>query len=106
MALNAAGGLHFDELSKLRVLDVEKHQSTQALREECKDFVDSTLFFVLVVVCLGLLFGVGVVVCLGLLFGWGCSSSVFLLFVSLSASLGLFALLLRDRKETERSLFT
>ncbi|XP_044530378.1 intraflagellar transport protein 20 homolog [Gracilinanus agilis] len=33
-------GLHFDELNKLRVLDLEVTQQTIELKEECKDFVD------------------------------------------------------------------
>jgi hypothetical protein len=33
-------GLHFDELSKLRVLDVEKFTDTQQLKEEAKEFTE------------------------------------------------------------------
>lgn len=36
-----ASGFHFDELSKIRVLEPEVYQQTQELKEECKDFVDS-----------------------------------------------------------------
>ena len=35
------GGLHFDELSKVRLLDAELSTRTQEMKEECKDFVDS-----------------------------------------------------------------
>lgn len=38
----ADAGLHFDELNKLRVLDPDVSQKTNELKEECKDFVDST----------------------------------------------------------------
>ena len=38
---DATAGFHFDELSKIRVLEPEVHQQTQELKEECKDFVDS-----------------------------------------------------------------
>eukprot|EP00035_Acanthoeca_spectabilis_P022697 m.445273 g.445273 ORF g.445273 m.445273 type:complete len:137 (+) comp19204_c0_seq1:5820-6230(+) len=33
-------GVYFDELSKIRVLDTEKHAQTGALRDECKAFVE------------------------------------------------------------------
>lgn len=36
----APEGLYFDEVSKLRVIEPEKQQETQQLREECKEFVD------------------------------------------------------------------
>lgn len=38
---DAASGFHFDELSKIRVLEPEVYQQTQELKEECKEFVDS-----------------------------------------------------------------
>lgn len=34
-------GFYFDELSKIRVLDPSTANSTENLRDECKDFVDS-----------------------------------------------------------------
>lgn len=33
-------GIYFDELSKIRVLDTEKSTDTQALRDECKNFLE------------------------------------------------------------------
>eukprot|EP00038_Savillea_parva_P029964 m.74593 g.74593 ORF g.74593 m.74593 type:complete len:139 (-) comp8927_c0_seq2:3330-3746(-) len=33
-------GIYFDELSKIRVLDTEKHSNTGELRNECKAFVE------------------------------------------------------------------
>lgn len=38
----ARSGLHFDELNKIRVLEPEVAQQTKELKEECKEFVDST----------------------------------------------------------------
>ena len=38
-------GLHFDELNKIRVLEPEVAQQTNELKEECKEFVDSTNVF-------------------------------------------------------------
>ena len=35
-------GLYFDELNKVRLLDPEIAAQTTELREECKDFTDST----------------------------------------------------------------
>lgn len=34
-------GLHFDELSKIRVLDSERQQQTNELKDECKAFVEN-----------------------------------------------------------------
>ena len=34
-------GYFYDELSKIRVLEPDTAQTTDELREECKDFVDS-----------------------------------------------------------------
>ncbi len=34
-------GIHFDELSKVRLLDTENAQQTEQLREECAGFVES-----------------------------------------------------------------
>ena len=34
-------GYFYDELSKIRVLEPDTAQTTEQLREECKDFVDS-----------------------------------------------------------------
>ena len=36
-------GYFYDELSKIRVLEPDTAQTTDELREECKDFVDSKL---------------------------------------------------------------
>ena len=36
-------GMYFDELSKIRVLQPEVLTQTEELKEECKQFVDSTL---------------------------------------------------------------
>lgn len=38
----AEAGFYFDELNKLRVLEPEVSQKTSELKEECKEFVDST----------------------------------------------------------------
>lgn len=40
-AVPAPAGLHFDDLNKLRVLEAETSEETQALRDECKEFVES-----------------------------------------------------------------
>ena len=40
-------GLHFDELNKIRVLEPEVAQQTNELKEECKEFVDSTNVLIL-----------------------------------------------------------
>ena len=34
-------GFHFDELSKIRVIDPQAAAQTEALKDECKEFVDS-----------------------------------------------------------------
>ena len=34
------GGIFFDDMSKVRVLEPEVSQSTQELKSECKEFVD------------------------------------------------------------------
>lgn len=34
-------GFHYDELSKIRVIDPDIAGQTQELKEECKEFVDS-----------------------------------------------------------------
>ncbi|XP_032823520.1 intraflagellar transport protein 20 homolog [Petromyzon marinus] len=41
----AKSGLHFDELSKLRLLEPEAAQQTGELREECKEFVQKIAEF-------------------------------------------------------------
>ena len=41
----ANAGLYLDELNKIRLLEPENSQQTGALRDECKDFVDSKFFF-------------------------------------------------------------
>jgi intraflagellar transport protein 20 len=38
-------GLHFDELSKVRLLDAELSARTQEMKEECKDFVEKMTTF-------------------------------------------------------------
>lgn len=38
----AKAGFYFDELNKLRVLEPDVSQRTSELKEECKEFVDST----------------------------------------------------------------
>lgn len=38
----AEAGFYFDELNKLRVLEPDVSQRTSELKEECKEFVDST----------------------------------------------------------------
>lgn len=38
----ADAGFYFDELNKLRVLEPDVSQRTSELKEECKEFVDST----------------------------------------------------------------
>lgn len=38
---DATNGFHFDELSKIRLLEPDVFQQTQELKEECKEFVDS-----------------------------------------------------------------
>lgn len=43
-ALQPPEGLYFDELSKIRLLDTEKLEQTEELREQCKVFVESKLF--------------------------------------------------------------
>lgn len=40
----AEAGFYFDELNKLRVLEPDVSQRTSELKEECKEFVDSTNF--------------------------------------------------------------
>ena len=40
-ALQPPEGLYFDELSKIRLLDPEKGQQTEELKEQCKAFVES-----------------------------------------------------------------
>ncbi|XP_046841645.1 intraflagellar transport protein 20 homolog [Xenia sp. Carnegie-2017] len=37
---DATNGFHFDELSKIRLLEPDVFQQTQELKEECKEFVD------------------------------------------------------------------
>lgn len=34
-------GFHFDELSKIRVIDPQAATQTEELKDECKEFVDS-----------------------------------------------------------------
>lgn len=36
-------GYHFDELSKIRVVEPETANNTQELKENCKEFVESKL---------------------------------------------------------------
>ena len=36
-------GFHYDELSKIRVIDPQVASETTELKEECKEFVDSKL---------------------------------------------------------------
>ena len=45
----ASSGLFLDELNKIRLLEPENAQQTTALKDECKDFVDSkkTIVFIL-----------------------------------------------------------
>lgn len=38
----ANAGLYLDELNKIRLLEPEKAQQTNELKDECKEFVDST----------------------------------------------------------------
>lgn len=37
-------GFHYDELSKIRVIDPAIASETTELKEECKEFVDSKFF--------------------------------------------------------------
>lgn len=37
------GALHFDELSKVRLLDADLSARTQEMKDECKEFVDSEM---------------------------------------------------------------
>ena len=37
------GGLHFDDLNKLRVIEPETAQQTAELKDQCQEFVDSKL---------------------------------------------------------------
>ena len=39
----ARAGLHFDEINKIRVLEPEVAQQTTELKEECREFVESTI---------------------------------------------------------------
>lgn len=50
MADEALGnaGLYLDELNKIRLLEPEKAQQTNELKDECKDFVDSILILLLI----------------------------------------------------------
>ena len=50
-SLGSVNGFFFDELSKLRVLDGDKLQQTQELREECKEFVDRTCMYLSTPTC-------------------------------------------------------
>eukprot|EP01147_Barroeca_monosierra_P008651 gene8651-10303_t len=36
----SVAGMQFDDLSKIRVLDPEKHEQTEALGEECRTFLE------------------------------------------------------------------
>jgi intraflagellar transport protein 20 len=38
-------GLYLDELNKIRLLEPEMAQQTNELKDECKEFVDSSYFF-------------------------------------------------------------
>ena len=38
----ANAGLYLDELNKIRLLEPEKAQQTNELKDECKEFVDSS----------------------------------------------------------------
>lgn len=44
----AEAGFYFDELNKLRVLEPEVNQSTMELKEECKEFVDSEFYQIII----------------------------------------------------------
>jgi hypothetical protein len=41
--LQPPDGVYFDELSKIRLMDTEKYQQTEELREQCKLFVESMI---------------------------------------------------------------
>lgn len=40
-------GLYLDDLNKIRLLDPESAQQTGELKDECKDFIDSTIHFLI-----------------------------------------------------------
>ena len=52
MAEDAIGkaGLYFDELNKIRVLEPDVAVQTNDLKDECKDFLESELNYVLTLV--------------------------------------------------------
>ena len=41
-------GLYLDELNKIRLLEPEMAQQTNELKDECKEFVDSEILFLLI----------------------------------------------------------
>lgn len=48
----AKAGLYFDELNKIRVLEPEVANQTTELKDECKEFVDSKSYYVVISVYL------------------------------------------------------
>ena len=43
--IDQSKGFYFDELSKVRVVEPETANSTQGLKENCKEFVDSECMY-------------------------------------------------------------